>query len=444
MTVVVDESAGGGDIQMENFDVIVIGAGFSGSIAAQQLSKAGHRVLVLEARDRIGGRTWYKNFGNTEHLVEFGGTWVVPEYQPHIKEIIDQYNLELVESPSPQIFTWLLAGGVSHSPWPIPVEEWMDFERAISYIDAQAARIKFVEPLDQAGLGDLDIPFEEFVDKLNPPPATREFILSWAGFYFGNYPANVSALHILSWVAGFDNSSVGWYVGVSKKFEHGTRSAIEAIHADSNVELRLLSPVSKVEQGIDSVTATTRDGEVYVAKAAIVATPINTWSDISFEPALTGSFSIMANEKQGGQSIKVWALVRGLAGNFYGVGWKTALKWVATEYVVDEGQLIVGFGCSPDDLDVEDHVAVSKAIREYLPEAEVVAVDAHDWNGDEFAQGTWMAYRPGQVMKHASSLQQLHDRVAFASSDLASGWAGWMDGALESGKRAARAIEALL
>jgi monoamine oxidase len=430
---------------MASFDVVVIGAGFAGSIAAQKLSKAGHDVLLLEARDRIGGRTWYKKFAETDHEVEFGGTWVVPEHQPNVKEIIDGYGLELVDSPSPQIFTWPLAGQVSRSPFPIPVEEWMDFERAITYIDTNAARIRFAEaPLDQADIKDLDIPFEEFLDRINPPRMTREFLLSWAGFYFGNYPANVSALHILSWVAGFDNSSVGWYVGVSKKFLHGTRSAIEAIHADSAAQLRLDSPVRSVEQTDGGVVVTTRDGQAFEAKAAIVATPVNTWSSIDFQPALAGSHAAMAAEKQAGQSVKVWALVRGLPGNFYGVGWETALKWVATEYNVDEGQLVVGFGCAPADLDVDDAAAVQQAVREFLPDVEVLAVDAHNWNGDEFAQGTWMAYRPGQVMQHASNLQQPQGRIAFAGSDLASGWAGWMDGALESGKRAAADVEHLL
>ena len=71
----------------------------------------------------------------------------------------------------------------------------------------------------------------------------------------------------------------------------------------------------------------------------------------------------------------------------------------------------------------------------------MVATDAHDWNADEFSRGTWMAYRPGQVMRHASGLQRPEGRLAFAGSDLASGWAGWIDGAVESGHRAAFDVE---
>lgn len=298
--------------------------------------------------------------------------------------------------------------------------------------------------MSQAGLEDLDIPFEQFLDALSLPPLTRQFLLAWAGFYFGNYPSQVSALHILSWVAGFGNSAVGWYVGVSQKLEHGTKSLIDAIAGDADVERHLSAPVARIEHGAAGVRVTTRAGDSYDGGAAVVATPINTWRSISFSPELTGSHAVLAEEQQAGQSVKVWALVRNLPGNFYGVGWDTALKWVATEYTIDEGSLIVGFGCSPNDLDVSNKDDVTRAIREFLPDAEVIATDAHDWNADEFSQGTWMAYRPGQVMEHAANLQQPVGGLAFAGSDLASGWAGWIDGALESGKRAARDVETLV
>ena len=81
---------------------------------------------------------------------------------------------------------------------------------------------------------------------------------------------------------------------------------------------------------------------------------------------------------------------------------------------------------------------IRRAIERFVPDARVVATDAHDWNADEFSQGTWMAYRPGQLMRFHSAFQEPEGRLAFAGSDLALGWAGWMDGAVETGVRAAR------
>lgn len=427
------------------YDVIVIGAGFAGATAARDLGSAGRSVLVLEARDRLGGRTWYRPFETTTHNVEIGGTWVAPRWQPHVGREIERYGLDIIESPTPETFAWSLAGDRSSTPLPIPVNEWLDFERAIVHIDTAAARIRFgTAPLDQKGLEDLDVPFQEWLDAIRLPGKTREFLLAWAGFYFGNHPSRVSALHILSWVAGFGNSAVGWYVGVSEKLGKGTKGLIEAMSADSKAEIRLGSPVSSIEQAGEVVRVTTRGGDGYSASTVVLAAPLNTWSDISFSPALGEEKAAAAAEKHAGQSVKIWALVRNVQGNFYGVGWDTTLKWVATEYNLPEGSLLVGFGCSPDDLDVTNGEEVARAIKEFLPEAEVVATDAHDWNADEFSQGTWMAYRPGQVMRCATALQEAEGRIAFAGSDVASGWTGWIDGAIESGSRAARDVESIL
>jgi monoamine oxidase len=428
-----------------DYEVIVIGGGFAGITAARDLGHEGRSVLLLEGRDRLGGRTWYKPFGELDQKVEFGGTWIAPEYQPHMAAEIERYGHSLIESPEPDFCAWSLAGEHSTTASPLPVTEWLAFERAIRLIDNAASRLRFGQaPLDQPGLEDLDVPFSEWLAPLNLPRRTSEFILAWAGFYFGAEPTDVSALHILSWVAGFENSAIAWYVGVSQKLARGTGGLIADIAQDSRAEISLSTPVAEVEQSDGGVRVVTREGESFRAQALVLASPINTWESIRFSRGLGAEKTEMAREKQTGHSTKIWALVKGLPGNFYGVGYDTKVKWVATEYHTPQGDLVVGFGTTPEILDVTDSAAVTSAIHEFAPGAEVVATDAHDWNDDEFSQGTWMAYRPGQVMRFASALQRPEQRIACAGSDLASGWAGWMDGAVESGHRAAQQILAIL
>ena len=76
----------------EQFDVVVIGAGVAGLVAATRLAAAGADVVVLEARDRVGGRLLTEDVGGLE--LELGGQWIAP-YQDAVRTVIDDLGLEL-------------------------------------------------------------------------------------------------------------------------------------------------------------------------------------------------------------------------------------------------------------------------------------------------------------------------------------------------------------
>ncbi|HEX4429408.1 MAG TPA: FAD-dependent oxidoreductase, partial [Frankiaceae bacterium] len=88
-------------------DVVVIGAGFAGLVAARELGWAGLGVLVLEARDRVGGRTWTDR--RLGHDLELGGTWV-HWVQPHTWAEMTRYGREITRSPAVEEAYWLGAG----------------------------------------------------------------------------------------------------------------------------------------------------------------------------------------------------------------------------------------------------------------------------------------------------------------------------------------------
>lgn len=430
---------------MTSFDVVVVGAGFAGLTAARELNQAGKSVVVLEGRDRIGGRTYYRPFAATGTKLEFGGTWVVPQRQRFVAAEIERYGIDLFQSPTPSQFGWNLASQLIDAPFPIPAGEWTDFERAITHFNNQAARLQFDDqPLGQKGLEDLDISLRQFVDDLKLPQLTREFILSWTGVTMGTSADKVSALAVLTQIAGFGNSALGFYNQVNDKMVDGSCTLVKAIADDVKAEIRLSTPVSAIVQDADGVRVTTRDGETLTAKAVVLATPVNTWADVDHTPELKGCHRQLATEKQAGEAVKVWCLIRGLDENFYGSGYGTTFEWLTTEYRNDDEHYVVGFAVGEHALDATNLDEVTAAIHQYLPDVEVVAADYHDWNKDEFSKGTWMAYRPGQCMANSTELQKPHGRIAFANSDLASGWAGWIDGALESAFRAANTVEGWL
>ncbi|GAA2785002.1 hypothetical protein GCM10010470_18860 [Saccharopolyspora taberi] len=94
----------------KSYDVVVIGAGFAGLTAARELSLRGRSVALLEARDRIGGRTWTDR--RLGRRLEMGGTWV-HWLQPHTWSEITRYGLAVEPSPTGGPVYWL-AGGQVH------------------------------------------------------------------------------------------------------------------------------------------------------------------------------------------------------------------------------------------------------------------------------------------------------------------------------------------
>ncbi|MDN6161863.1 MAG: FAD-dependent oxidoreductase, partial [Atopostipes sp.] len=110
----------------KNYDVIVVGAGFSGLTAARELSNRGHDTLILEARDRMGGRTWYDERMGTN--LEMGGTYV-HWFQPHIWAEITRYGLEIQEVPELEEARWITQGDLkkgTHDEMFAKINEGMD------------------------------------------------------------------------------------------------------------------------------------------------------------------------------------------------------------------------------------------------------------------------------------------------------------------------------
>src|SRR2546426_8674807 len=89
-------------------NIIVIGGGFAGVTAARDLSRLGHRVTLLEARDRIGGRTHRRKFAGTDVEIETGGAWFAGPAQRYAHREIVQHGLRYKPDPAVTTFGHLV------------------------------------------------------------------------------------------------------------------------------------------------------------------------------------------------------------------------------------------------------------------------------------------------------------------------------------------------
>lgn len=430
---------------MDNeYDVIVIGGGFAGITAARDLRETGHSVLVLEARDRLGGRTLYREFADTTQRVEFGGTFVAPDDgQLDVGREIDRYGLRLVSSPDSKNFLWHTDGQV-RGGWPVPPEQVTDLERAYFHMIRASHEVEFGVPLDQQDVAHLDVSVIDFFAPLELPRATLDFFTALTGLNTGALASDTSALHLLEWVAGFDNSPYAIYGSISEKFEHGTKSLVDAMVDDARAEVSLSSPVQAVVQSDDGIVVNTRDGRAHAARVGVIAVPLTVLRDIDFAPGLSEAKLTASAEGNSGRSTKVWVLIEGVPQTLTAVGEGGPLVWLSTEYELDGAHLMMSFGNKHDSFDITDPTEVQRAVEHLAPGARVLKFDAHDWNRDEFSKGTWMTWRPGRAMRCATAVKQREGRLVFAGSDTSSRWPGWIDGAIETGGRAAAEAHELL
>ena len=423
-------------------DVVVVGAGFAGVTTARELATRGRSVLLVEARDRIGGRTWYKRSALGSWDLEMGGNFIDPSQQLVSREV-SRYGLEVTSSePFSLPAAWLVGERLIEGASPIPLEELVDLERLLLALMSAARQIDPDRSLTEQGLGELDIGFDQFLDRLRLGPALRELASVLMSSEASIDAANASTLHWLRLSAAA--GGVLRLLGVdNQSFEEGTVSLLEAMLDEANVELRLSCPVRRIEQTAGRVNVVT-DAERYEARTAVVTIPSGVLDQVGFDPPLGEAKRRAVRESHAGTGVKVWATVEGVPDDWSAVGRGPGLDIAWAVRAEETENLVVGFGRDARALDSTDRDAVQQAIGAYLPNARVTACTGYDWTTDPYALGTWPSFRPGQITRDEHALSAPEGRIAFAGSETARRWPTYIEGAIESGFRAARETADLL
>lgn len=431
------------------YDALVIGAGFAGLTAARDLAKDGKKVLIVEARDRIGGRAWYRPFADTSFSIELGGNWIDIDGNVALMAEVERYGVELSTSPQAENHVSRLEGVLSHAACPITEDEQRALEQLAQRVLVDVRRIDSSLPLDQQDVADLDVPLDSYLDGFGLATPVRELVGAWTRENTGCHESQISALHLMSWIPNLNNNVLALGHTPTHRFAAGTIDLLQRMLDDSGAELRLSTPVLAVTQSAEHVEVRTQGGEILRARGAVVALPLNCLTDVSFTPALSQAKTAGVAIGQSGAAKKLWALVTDLPPKLLGVGGHDEpIDVFFTDFPADEtglgGDLVVGFSTQERPLDILDREDMEVAIRRYVPEAGVVKVDGHDWLADPYAKGTWCAAPAGLLSKYASALEATEGRLVFAGSDIAHAFRGWMEGAVATGTTAAGRLSAIL
>jgi monoamine oxidase len=420
-------------------DVLVVGGGLAGLAAARDLSEMGRRVTVLEARDRLGGRTWTGTLPGTDVTVDFGGTWVHPDAQPAVSTEIERYDLELRSHPSPTVLVWWRDGELITNEGGDP--GWQAalrlFAPAFAQIGERLRRAATAEDL-----ADLDVSVAEWLRGRPEPDAAKDAFRTLTAALGGGPHTELALLPMIT--DAIENGyelDAGWS-DIGYSFARGTRALVDALAR--GLDVRLEHVVASVEQREHDVVVRLDDGRAIRSSAAVIALPLNVWRDVVFNFALTAGKVAAAISGHPGRSSKVFAVARGVPRGMAAVGWGTPLQGLSALDDVGDAQLLVGFS-GEARVDGNDADAVTAAVRAFAPHAKIDAHGGHDWVGDRFSRGAWFAQPVGWARTtRGEDLEAPMRRVVFAGGDLAAVGAGWMEGALASGRRAAERIRAIL
>lgn len=411
-------------------DTIVMGGGLAGLVIARELCAAGKSVILLEARPRLGGRVYFDNFDGTDQSVELGGNWIDPNYQPLTLAEINRYGLELVHGDPGTEMRTVLGDQVLHGALPVPQDDIVELERAVWECLAASRRIEYGRPWEEQNLEDLDVSWAEWVHGLKLSPAVEQYLLTWTS---ASSPEESSALNIFVLFATFGHSAWAAYNSMELKLGDGTAALVDAITSEVRADIHLDTVVSHVERSDEQVTVTTVGGRQFIATDAVLATPVNTWQDITFDPPLSAGKQAVAEQKHVGVGQKIWMQLTGTpAGGVFGWGHGRGINWLLRDRQLPEGgDLYVGF-TGGGNVDVDDHEAIRNAVNVFAPEAEVTRTFEHNWLNDPFSKGVWAVFRPGHFSRYHSELSKSEGRLHFAGADVSFGLQLWIEGAFES------------
>jgi pseudooxynicotine oxidase len=429
------------------WDVIIIGGGFCGVTAARECRQAGYRVLLLEARNRLGGRTFTADFNGLP--VDMGGTWVHWS-QPHVWSEIRRSGLALQESSGAAADKLIVHTSGNDIVTLSNAGIAAKLERSTAEFMGDSREILPLphDPFGSDAYLKLDgISAAERLASLQGVKGLYRDLLD--GNFAGcghNYTDQFAWIEMVRWYALPGHNLTDMDDATSRfHFRDGTVALLDALLAQGGPEVRLGAPVRTVIQQATHITVVTDSGEELRARAVVSTVPLNVLKDIDWQPALPQSKLLASRETHAGRGTKLHALIEGDHGAFSGVAPSHfALNALMTESVGAGHTHLIGFGPDPALLDVNDAQAVEKAVRLFIPDAKVTRTLGYQWTLDPYSRGTWCTLRPGMWSKYLRDLQQSRERLIFASADWANGWRGFIDGAIEQGLEAGRRVSALL
>jgi len=450
-------------------DVVVVGAGLSGLMAATDVAAKGKSVIVVEARDRVGGRTLNHQLGGGK-VVEIGGQWVGPT-QTKLLAVAKDLKIDTFKTYNDGNYVYYRNGvktpyqanGPLGAVPPDP-EGVADAFSAILKMNQMAATIDVNAPWKASSAAEWDAQTFETWKLANTTTDSGRFLLDlgieavWAA-----EPRDVSLLHVLFYIASATDGTaapdfqrlINTAGGAQEsRFVGGSQKVSIELAKRLGKRVVLSAPVRKIVQHKTSVDVITDKG-TFTAKQVIVTGPPAVTAYIDYYPQLPPQRAQLLQRFPQGNAIKCEA--------FYDKPfWRDA--GLAGQVTSDAEPVRVTFDNSPPDgspgimlgfiegafarkwakvSKAERKAAVLKNFATYFGDQALKPNDyiEKDWSSELWTRGCYVGFTPpGVLLDYGEAIRTPVGRLHWAGAETSTYWNGYMDGALRSGSRAAAEV----
>jgi monoamine oxidase len=441
-------------------DVVVVGAGLAGLTAARELSAAGASVVVLEARDRVGGRTLNEPVGDApDQVVEVGGQWIGPT-QTRLAALAKAVGVETYPTYHRGEHLLELDGKVRRYTGEVPKlapHVYADIAQAQAKIERLARRVPLEAPWDTPNAERLDSQtLWSWMRRNVYTRAGRAMFEMAVEAVWAAEPADISLLHFLFYTRSGDNLEmlVGTEGGAQdSRFVGGSQLVSIRVAEELGDAVRLSAPVRRIEWSEDTVTAHA-DGVAVRARRAIVAIPPPIAARIAYDPPMPGLRDQATQRMIQGSVIKCMAV-------YDEPFWRA--DGLSGQAIAATGPVKVVYDNSPPGGSPGVLLGFFEggAAREYLARGERDGRDAlvagftalfgpraarperyieRGWADEEWTRGCYGCYMPtGGWTTFGRAIREPIGPLHWAGAEVAGIWNGYMDGAVRSGEAAARA-----
>ncbi|MCA9679018.1 MAG: FAD-dependent oxidoreductase [Kofleriaceae bacterium] len=435
-------------------DVAIVGAGLSGLSAARALAATGVDVAVLEARDRVGGRTLSRKVGRD--VLDLGGQWIGPT-QDHVARLAEELGVHTFPQYAHGRRLIMRGGEVASYRGFLPKVPVLDRAEAVLRI-AQLERLARQIALDAPGRHRKATIWDrmtvaDYVGSIRRAGA-RDLLTIATEMVFAAEPHEISFLYFLYYLrAGGGLIKLTEVRGGAqeRRFVEGAQALSIRMARDLGAAVHLDVAIGAIEQDGRGVTLRTSRGPVR-ARYAIVAIPPALSARVDLGAARTAARARVERDMPMGSVIKCLA-------TYPRPFWRDA--GLSGEAITSDGVVRATFDDSSHDGRQAALVAfvIGDAARRWSrqpAEARRAAVLAdlvrlfgpaaghpdqyvdQDWLAEPYSGGCYVGVMaPGVLAEHAAALREPAGRIHFAGTESATAWVGYFDGAISAGQRAA-------